>query len=160
MKKSKYLIIILIILNIIVTAVYAFGVFNNDILKDAMLNSGKNPATNENYFEVYRKERTETRMQEILLLDNIIENSELSETTKEKAIEQKIKLITTIEKELITECLIKAKGFEDSIVVFTENKVYVIVKTEEMTEENSLAILDIIMQECNVEAHQIKISVL
>ena len=67
-------------------------------------------------------------------------------------------LTTAMEKELLVEGLIKAKGFTDCIVTVQNNSVNVVVNnTEALTSAQASQIMEIVRRETGVAAEDIKI---
>ena len=60
-----------------------------------------------------------------------------------------------IERELVLEGLIKAQGFEDSVVTMSEDNINVVVSESELTSEQVSAILSVILQETEYNATQV-----
>jgi stage III sporulation protein AH len=99
----------------------------NIALNNAAVDAGTKGSTT-NYFSEYVQTRAQTRQEEFLYYDAII-NSELA-TAEEKANAQnkKLEIIDRMESELIMENLIRALGFEENIVTFSSTYINVIVK--------------------------------
>ncbi len=55
------------------------------------------------------------------------------------------------------EGLIKAKGFEEALVFITEENAKIVVSKDELTEQDVVKILDIVMGETNLDSSNIKI---
>jgi stage III sporulation protein AH len=104
--------------------------------------SGKN-----NYFLDYRFEREETRAAEINTINELINASETSKEIKEKAQNRIFDIAENMETELHIEGLIKAKGFEDAVVMLGEETVSVVVKQKSLSEEDATIILEILTKE-------------
>ncbi len=120
---------------------------------------GQAEATNtqENYFEAFRQERSDTRAIEIECLDEVIATSGSDAETLADAQEQKLALVENMEKEFTVESLIKAKGFHDVAVTFHAGSVNVIVDSEALDDRQVAQILDIVMRETGESADNIKI---
>ena len=71
----------------------------------------------------------------------------------------KIKLTGIIEKELLLEKLIKAKGYEESVVSIglTSENVNVIVKSENFTEDDAVVIYTILASEASATPEKVNI---
>ncbi|MBS6475831.1 MAG: SpoIIIAH-like family protein [Clostridiales bacterium] len=119
---------------------------------------GNNDLDAADVFSRFRTEREETRAQEITSIDSIINNSNTDQTTLAEAQKMKLELVDSMEKELLLEGLIKAKGFEDVYVMLSDQSVNVIVKESEMTQAKVAQILDIVMRETDVETDNVKIT--
>jgi hypothetical protein len=106
-------------------------------------------------FETFRADRVTTRDQEISYLDDIIASANSSEEAVASAEAQRLTIIKNMEKELVLEGLIKAKGFADAIVTMSTENVQVVVKDADLTLEDAAQILDIIVTETDFEAPNI-----
>ena len=109
------------------------------------------------YFDMFRKERDEVREIEIGYLDEIIAASASDSETLEEAQQQKLALVDNMEKELVIETMLIAKGFKDAAVTFGAGGVNVVVDAEELAAEQAAKILDIIINETGYTAEQVKI---
>ena len=110
------------------------------------------------FFETYKVERSEARESELAILNGIIENQGVSASDKTSAIDSKTALAEKMEKELILEGLIKAKGFTDAVVTIGSNYYNVIVKNaDELTTDQVAQILSIVTSETGCKASNVKI---
>lgn len=111
-----------------------------------------------NFFDTYKTDRDAARSSQIELLNEIIESSYSTEAEKATATESKAALAAKIEKELILEGLIKAKGFEDAVVTIGSSYYNVIVKDDGNLGSNQVAqILSVVQNETGVDATGVKI---
>lgn len=106
-------------------------------------------------FVTYRADRTATREQTMLYLDSIIADASSSEETVTLAQEQKLALTYNMELELVLEGLIKAIGFEDAFITSSTENVYVIVKSDGLTEDEANRILAIVTEETGKTAQNV-----
>ena len=109
------------------------------------------------FFETYRTDRESTRDQEIAYLDEIISSGTSTETAVQDAENQKLNITSSMEKELVLEGLIKAKGFGDCIVTMSTDNVNIVVKDEELTLEEAAQILNIVETETSFTAPDVVI---
>ena len=112
MSKRKKIIVLSVMFVLLVVTGY---------LNIALNKTSTTPASSENvvtgnFFVTYRTDRQSTRDQEIAYYDAIIASSSSSSEAKANAESKKQDLINNMEMELVTEGLIKAKGFDDVIV--------------------------------------------
>ena len=115
-------------------------------------------AASAGFFSNYRVERTATRDKEMGYLNEIITSEKTDEETLKDAQEQKLSLTTAMEKELLVEGLIKAKGFADCVVTVQNGSVNVVVENKEaLTSAQAAQIMEIARRETGVEAANIKI---
>ena len=127
-----------------------------------MLNSGvKKPddstTTTTSYFTAYRTDRETTRDQEMLYYDAIIGSDSATAEAKANAEQARLNLVTQMEKELVIEGLIKAKGFEDAIVTISDIHVNAIVKANEIKSTEVAQIVNIIQTQLGTDIENIKV---
>lgn len=103
-----------------------------------------------------QKEQTRAQNKETLL--EIINNSNISETQKQEAVNSMISMTDIAEKETAAEILLEAKGFTDAIVSIDGDSVDVVVNTTELTEAQRAQIEDIVIRKTGVSADAIIIS--
>jgi len=123
-----------------------------DKITDVSATSGK-----VNFFVNYRLERENTRRTEIEYIKEIVNNPNSDPDMKKEAQAQLLQITSNMEKELNMEGLIKAKGFEDAIVIMNQDNVNVIVNKKELMPEEVAQILDIVKRESGKDADNIKI---
>jgi len=133
----------------------------NDILQTLNDNIERNiisqKSKGEDYFLQAKIDIEMEREKTIERFDEIINNELIDDQSRKNAVDKKISLIETINKEKIIESLIKGKGFEDAIVFITEKSVYVTVSKDELSNSDIAKILDIITRETEVPIDNIKI---
>lgn len=109
------------------------------------------------YFEEVRATINMDRNQVISMLTDVIEESKDGSAEKNNATQQKLKIIDYMNKEKVIENLIKNKGFEDALVLMTDNSVNVTVNKQEITQSDVAKICDIVIRETGRDASQIVI---
>lgn len=112
---------------------------------------------NRNYYIEYKLSRDKLRASLVDRLDDIVSNDKTDSKTRGKAQREIMTIGHISEKELQIEGLIKAKGFDDSLVVLTEEDVKVIISTSELSEQDMIKILDIVKEETKFDINNIKI---
>ena len=110
-----------------------------------------------NYFIEQRLSRDKLRAGLIDRLNSIVENEKTSEDVRTEAQKKIMSIGDMAEKELTIEGLIKAKGFEEALVFITEENAKIVVSKDELTEQDVVKILDIVMGETNLDSSNIKI---
>ncbi len=125
-------------------------IIGENIGKEASLQS-------KNYFIEQRLARDKLRASLIDRLNEIINNEKTTEEIRNEAQLKIISIGDLSEKELTIEGLIKAKGFEDALIFLTGESAKVVVSREELSEQDVVKILDIIMSETDLDASNIKI---
>lgn len=110
-------------------------------------------------FADFRTERERVRTQELTSIDSIINNENTDMQTLAEAQKMKLELTDTMEKELLIEGLLKAKGFEDAVITISDTAVNVIVKQKDLTKQQVAQVLEIVLREAgDISAENVKIS--
>ena len=153
MSKKKKIIILATMFVLLVATGYL----------NIVLNSGTTTTTNSenvvtgNFFTTYRLDRQSTRDEEMAYYDAIIASATASAEAKANAEAKKQELVNNMEMELVTEGLIRARGFEDVIVTNSNSAINVIVKSAELTSSEVAQIVSIVKEQCNASLENIKI---
>ena len=153
MSKKKKIIILATMFVLLVATGYL----------NIVLNSGTTTTTNSenvvtgNFFTTYRLDRQSTRDEEMAYYDAIIASATASVEAKANAEAKKQELVNNMEMELVTEGLIRARGFEDVIVTNSNSAINVIVKSAELTSSEVAQIVSIVKEQCNASLENIKI---
>lgn len=109
------------------------------------------------FFKDFRYDRENTRKKEVEYMQNLIDNPNSEGEKKIEAQNQLLEIVNIMEKELSIEGLIKAKGFEDAIVIIQSSSANVVVDKKELSLEEVAQILDIVRRETGQSADNIKI---
>ena len=152
MKKRTKIIILACMAVLLGVTGYLNIALNNNVKQ-----TGGQAITTANYFTTYREDRQSTRDQELLYYDAIISSEASSETAIANAEAKKQEIIETMDKELIMEGLIKAKGFEDVIVTTSNASVNVIIKASELQSNEGAQIVQIVKDQTKKDIDKIKI---
>lgn len=151
-KKKK-----IIILSAMVALLLVTGYVNvalNSSLSSSVTETNASTVT-ANFYTNYRNEREATRTQEIQFYDAIIASTTSSDEAKQEAEENKLALISQMEKELVTEGIIRGKGFDDAIVTSSSENVNVFVKSESLTSVEVAQITSVVTEQLSVEIDRI-----
>ena len=151
-KKKK-----IIILSVMVALLLVTGYVNvalNSSLTNKVTETNASTTT-ASFYVTYRNEREATRTQEIQFYDSIIASATSSDSAKEEAEANKLALITQMEKELVTEGIIRGKGFDDAIVTTSSSNVNVFVKSSELTSVEVAQITSIVTEQLKVEIDRV-----
>ena len=111
----------------------------------------------ENTFAAYREQRSASRVQEIQMLDEMIDDNRGSGAAAEEARAQKLALVRSMEQESTLEGLLKARGFEDALASSRPGSVTVVIMREAITEAEAAQIMELAMRETGEPARNIKI---
>lgn len=91
-------------------------------------------------------------------LQEIIDNTNLSDEEKKEAVSQMVSITEMTEKEAAAETLLASKGFTDAVVSLSEDSADVVVGAKELTEANRAQITDIVTRKTGVAAENIVIN--
>lgn len=152
-KKKKIIILSCMVLLLAVTAVFNF------ILSGSANTSGDDQVTDAAYFAQYKTERSQSRSEQLVQLNEIIAAESETTDAKTEALNLKLKLTEIIESELLLETLIEARGFQDAVVSIglTSNNVNVMVKDSDFTQEDAVVIYSILSDEINADPTNVTI---
>ncbi len=112
----------------------------------------------DNYFEESRIQRDRMYSEMLETYQKLIDSSETPQDQKSIAA-QEISNITSVKNGImISENLIKNKGFENVIILVNNGKVSVVIKSSKLTQEQISQIQNIVQRELNIEVSNISIS--
>ncbi|MGB4289178.1 MAG: SpoIIIAH-like family protein [Tepidanaerobacteraceae bacterium] len=109
------------------------------------------------FFIEYKLERDRLRGQEADYLRELINNPNASTESKEKAQQELIALSQKVEKEMLVENLIRAKGFEDAVIFYSDDHINVVVKTDGLMQKDIAQITDVVTKTTGVSVDKITI---
>lgn len=109
------------------------------------------------YFVEYRLSRDKLRANLIDRLSDIINNTQTNDTMRTEAQSEIINIGKTSETELQIEGLIKSKGFDEAVVLLTDEDIKIVVSVDELSENEMVKILDIVRAETEFDMDDIKI---
>lgn len=107
------------------------------------------------FFSAYRTDREANRAEQIAYLDSIIKSDASTKDAIAAAEKQKLELCASMEKELVLEGLIKAKGYDDAVVTMSTNNINIIVNKAEFTSDDAGSILGVVLAETDYKATQV-----
>lgn len=110
------------------------------------------------YFEEAKLSREQTRAKNKETLTDLVNNKNVTDAQKEKAMNEIMKMTTVSEKETAAENLLAAKGFAEAVVTILDDGVDVVVNAEELTEQQIAQIEDVVKRKTECSADKIVIS--
>ncbi|NLX62879.1 MAG: SpoIIIAH-like family protein [Tissierellia bacterium] len=119
--------------------------------------SSEDRLISKNYFIEQRLSRDKLRASLIDRLNAIVNNENSSQEMITEAQRKIMEIGNLSEKELTIEGLIKAKGFEEALVFLTANDAKIVVGKEELTEQDVVKILEIVLSETDLDAENVNI---
>lgn len=109
------------------------------------------------FFIDYKLERDRMRSQEADYLRELINNPNATRESRDQAQKDLIALSQKVEKEMMVENLIKAKGFEDAVIFISNNFANVVVKSSGLQPKNVAQITDIVTKATGIPIDKITI---
>ena len=109
-------------------------------------------------FRSARIDREQIRSQNKDTLNEIINNTNLSETERQSAVQSMVEMTELVEKESATELLLEAKGFSDVVVNLTGETADIVVPMKEVSEEQRAQIEDIVTRKTGIGVENIVIT--
>ena len=92
------------------------------------------------------------------MLNQMIENPEISAEGKKKAEEQLLALIELMEKELMIESMLKAQGYKDVVFFMRDGQVNVVVAAVALGEEEFMQIAEAVSTAAGVSLENISVT--
>lgn len=132
---------------------------NNDISKDNTVITNSNISQNNaDYFKTSKLERDTMYSQMLETYGKILNSDNSLETQKQSATEEITKINNIKNSIMISENLIKTKGFKDVIIFANGESVSVVVEDEQLSPEEVAQIQNIVSREMNAKVENIHIS--
>lgn len=150
-KKKKIIVLSCMIALLAVTAVFNFVLTNKQTETGVI--------TTANYFSQYKTERTTTRNEQLLQLNEIIESEAATDEAKQEALDLKMKITEAMENELMLEYLMKTQGYSNVAVTIgtTTESVNVIVQDQELDQDDAIKIYTVVMNQLEVSPENVNI---
>jgi stage III sporulation protein AH len=137
------------------TAQTTAPVTGTDTPGEAVLTSA---TTNVGFIAEAKLSREQVRAKNKEALLDIINNTSISDTQKQAAIDAMIKMTDIAEREAAAETLLESKGFEDVVVSITDDTADVVINMAEVTDAKRAQIEDIMKRKTGVSAENIVIT--
>lgn len=128
------------------------------LTEDTTSTSSSVETSDNEYYAESRLERKKMYSQMLESYQNILANTQISDTQKEIAQNEIVKINTTKNAIMITENLIKNKGFEDIVIFVNGDSISIVVKAKELSQEQIAQIQNIVSRELNGDIDNIHIS--
>lgn len=119
-----------------------------------------NKSMENSYFVQAKLDREQARAKQKEILDEMINNKNLSESKKTECVDNKIEIQKRIEKESAAESLLESKGFDETYVRIDDETVDVVIDKEMLSDAEVAQIEDIVKRKTGFKASQIRISTL
>lgn len=110
-----------------------------------------------NYFTQFAEKREQTRQTEFLYYEAIINSEASTQEQKVEAHEKKMEIISNMESEFAMEEQIRAKGFNECAVTYSNSYINVIIKGQ-LAREQVAQVVSIVKQQTNLHSDYITIT--
>ena len=130
---------------------------NNASENTTVVTNSEAETKNEDYYTSSRLERDTMYSEMLESYQKILDSTTTSSKQKEEAQKEITIINNTKNAIMITENLIKTKGFEDCIVFSNDDSVNAVIKKEKLTKEDTAQIQSIIAREMNSKLENIHI---
>ena len=110
------------------------------------------------FFVEYRLQRDRVRGKEREMLNEMIDNPNVSPEAKQDAEQQLLELIDMMEKELLVENMLKAHGFRDAIFFYRDDMVNVVIQAENLSEQEFLQIAEMVSSAVGLNIERITVT--
>lgn len=110
------------------------------------------------YMAQARLDREQVRSQNKEALNEIINNTSLSETERQSAVQSLVEMTDLIEKETAAEQMLEAQGFSDVVVNLTGETADVVVPQTQVSDEQRAQIEDIVTRKAEIGVENIVIT--
>ena len=130
---------------------------NNIKEKNSVTTNAEAENSNSDYYSTSRLERDKMYSQTLESYQKILDSNTKSNKQKETAQKEIVKVNNIKNSIMISENLIKTKGFEDCIVYSNEKSVDVVIKKDKLKKEEIAQIQSVVAREMNVKISQIHI---
>lgn len=121
------------------------------------VNTNSEVKNNKNYYSASRLERDTMYSQMLESYQKILDSTTISSKQKEEAQKEITNINNTKNAIMISENLIKTKGFEDCLVYSNDDSINVVIKKEKLSKEDTAQIQSIIAREMNAKIENIHI---
>ena len=119
-----------------------------------------NTSDSASYFAEAKLDREQSRAKQKDILNEMLDNKNISQEQKEKCTESMMELQQRIEKETAAEAMIESKGFKEAYVRMDDDTVDVVVDKDTLTDAEVAQIEDIVKRKTGMDASKIRINTL
>lgn len=111
----------------------------------------------DDYFATARKDRQKSLDEAQQMVEETLKSANATEQERENALNTVNKITARVEKANNIETVLKAKGFQDAVIVIGDTDVNVIVKSDGITTAQTIQIQDVVTSQTDVALNNIKI---
>lgn len=115
------------------------------------------PEESSSYFDEARQKRTTAREEALSIIQEVLDSAQASAEDKAQATKRATAIAENVLQESNIENLIAAKGFTDSVVYIDGERCSVVVQSDNLQQQESLQILQIVVSQSTVPAEGVQI---
>lgn len=161
--RGKQLLVGGLVLLVAISGYYRFGVHKssgnkNAVSEEKTVEVMSSAAEKDDYFTAAKRERDNGRSEAAEMLEKIAQDEEATADSKADAREKIKESAGNVKTEGEVESLIKAKGYDDCIVIIDDSEIRIVVSGDEMDEEKAAQIKNIVTSKTDFKASQIVLS--
>ena len=116
--------------------------------------------SSDSFFAEAKLDREQSRAKQKDILNEMLDNKNISQEQKDKCTESMMELQQRIEKETAAEAMIESKGFKEVYVRMDDDTVDVVVDKDTLTDAEVAQIEDIVKRKTGMDASKIRINTL
>lgn len=154
--KKKKIIVLSVMFGLLVLTGFLNLSINQTTTSGEVINTSTN-INSSNFFSTYRTDRDAARNLEKLYYQAVLDSSGSSSDAKKSAETALANLAAMVESELRLESNIKMTGYEDAVVSMTDNFINVMVKSNELQDEQVVQIVKVVQDQTKKSIDNIKI---
>ncbi len=109
------------------------------------------------FFVEYRLQRDRVRSGELEILNQMLANPNISAEGKREAEKQMMALVAVMEKELMVENMLRAKGYKDAVFFFHQGLANVVVDAEKLSDTEFLQIAEMVSSVAGVKMEDVTV---
>lgn len=119
-----------------------------------------NAGDSASFFAEAKLDREQSRAKQRDILNEMLDNKNISQDQKDKCTESMMELQQRIEKETAAEAMIESKGFKEAYVRMDDDTVDVVVDKDTLTDAEVAQIEDIVKRKTGMDTSKIRINTL
>ncbi len=109
------------------------------------------------YFTTAKSDRDKTRKKAIETVEETLKSEKLKDEDKKSALAKIEKISSDMQQESNIESLLKAKGFEKTLAIISDQEINIVISSDGLTTANTLQIQDIVTSQTKIDLSKIKI---
>lgn len=109
------------------------------------------------FFNEHRLEREKQRSMQVELLREIINNVNTSDDLRQQAQRSWLILTTRLENELAVEKLVIAKGYQDALLLLSDDTAHLLIKTNGLDQAQAVQLIELVASTLKIPAEDVRL---